>query len=295
MGNVFRFSILFCFLGCVLLPVSSAVADAEITARKDGGRKINLSGRQRMLTQFMSKATCFAAASLDVERHKNSIASTHWLFETTLRGLRHGDKIQGMLPETHEAVLAKLSEVEELWAKLGPAVTAARDSGFKDGKALDVVYEFNTPTLKSMNEAVSVIEKTYGDGAVDAEIAAALNVSGRQRMLTQKASKEFCYIVSGTDVEANRGNLKKTVALFNQSLAALINGKSEINIPKPPVGEIFDQLSIVQKLWQPLNSVFQKVADGATPTAEETRIILDGNEPVLKAMNRAVSLYEGIL
>lgn len=248
-----------------------------------------------MLSQFMSKAACFASANLEVKHHKNAMSSAHWLFETTLEGLRHGDAIKGMLPETNATVIAKLTEVDKLWAKLGPAVVAAGDSGFKDAGALDAVYRLNVPTLKTMNEAVSLIEKTYGgNGAVDEETAAAINVSGRQRMLTQKASKEFCYIVMGKDADANRKHLKATLMLFNTSLNSLINGNRDLKIPEPPVGEIYDQLQLVHKLWQPLNVVFQKAADGVEPGKEEIRIILDGNEPVLKAMNKAVWLYEGV-
>ena len=57
------------------------------------------------------------------------------------------------------------------------------------------------------------IEGAKGDGTT-------LNIAGRQRMLSQKISKEVMFAVAGEDLS---GALKKTQALFDSSLKALSN------------------------------------------------------------------------
>lgn len=266
----------------------------EITRRDDGERKINLSGRQRMLTQFLTKATCFVALGKRIDHHKNWMVSTHWLFDTTLAGLQKGSAITGMLPEENPGILGKLKEVEQHWAVFGPAVLAIKSGDEIDQGALATVFERNVPTLTVMNQAVSLFEKAYGgQGIVDPGIAKALNVSGRQRMLSQKSSKEFCLVALGYKEKENREALGKTIKLFNASLIRLQQGSEEMGIP-PPVGQVADQLRIVAKNWEPLFEVFQRVASGGEIADADIEAVLNTNEVVLREMNKAVWLYEEV-
>ncbi len=49
-----------------------------------------------------------------------------------------------------------------------------------------------------------------------------INLAGKQRMLTQKMSKEALFIAKGIDVEKNKESLKKTAELFDKTLKGLI-------------------------------------------------------------------------
>ena len=42
-----------------------------------------------------------------------------------------------------------------------------------------------------MNKAVGFMDKAYGAGLIHPDLAHAINVAGRQRMLSQKALKEY--------------------------------------------------------------------------------------------------------
>ena len=46
------------------------------------------------------------------------------------------------------------------------------------------------------------------------EMGVVINLAGKQRMLTQKMSKEILLIAAGVDVDANKENLKKTATLL---------------------------------------------------------------------------------
>ena len=160
--------------------------------------------------------------------------------------------------------------------------------------SLAQVAEMSLPALKQMNKAVIEFEKRYGSTTLHPSLALALNVSGRQRMLTQKASKEFCLIAFGHDVEQNREALKGTVALFEKSLAALMDGDDDLGLPEAPTDEIYDQLELVNGLWEPLSVVFKKVAAGENPSGEDLTTIATGNNPALFEMNKAVGMYENL-
>jgi hypothetical protein len=259
-------------------------ASEPITEAADGKRKINLSGRQRMLSQYMAKAVCFASLGIDERTQVNEMMLTRHLFDQTLADLRNGSEIQRMLPETDAQILAALDKVGGHWAGYGAAVAK---------RELAAVAGTNLTVLATSNEAVTLFERKYGSlGKVSKPIAAALNISGRQRMLTQKASKELCFIAAGRDAETNRGRLKETIALFERSMRGLRDGDGELGLEAAPAGEIIDQIDRANEAWAALRPIFAKVADGAAPSTEDLAFVSQRNVAVMQAMNAMVELYE---
>lgn len=271
---------------------SSAESAAAIDAASDGKTKINLSGRQRMLSQRMAKAVCFSAVNVQPENHLGMLKDAHALFQRTLDGLSSGDEAQGMLPENDPEIVANLAEVSALWADYRMVNELIMSSGGVTEAQLATVARVNVPVLKQMHKTVGVIEKVYGSsGDVHPALALALNISGRQRMLSQKASKEFCLIGAEIDVDANRAALRETVQLFTRSLDGLIVGDPAIALAPAPTPEIQAQLVKVRDMWGPLHKVFLRVINGNAPTPEEMDMVATANNPVLKEMNTAVFMY----
>jgi hypothetical protein len=267
----------------------------DIATAEDGKRKINLSGRQRMLSQRMAKAVCFAALDVQTSAHLTMISDAHSLFDTTLKGLRAGDETLGMNPEKTPRILAELDAVDTLWERYGATVASAKGSSAAAQAALEEVGALNVPVLVQMNKAVGEFERHYGSGGeIHPVLALALNVAGRQRMLTQKASKEFCLIAAGQNVDANRAALAETVALFETSLLGLMDGNDEMGLVEAPTDEIYGQLETVLALWEPLKPIFEKVAGGGMASAADLERVARDNNPLLVEMNRAVGMYENI-
>ena len=270
-------------------------AAAEISRRADAERKINLAGRQRMLSQFMAKAACFASIGIRKAHHLNQLGQTHWLFSETLQGLRNGSSTLGLLPEKNPTVLSDLRHVEQEWRSYGQAVAAWRSEAARRTSTLNAIFERNLPLLSKMNAVVKRLEQAHSaSGALDSGTAVALNISGRQRMLTQKASKEACLIYKGYEAERNRQRLLKTIDLFSISLTNLMNGNQEQGLPAAPVSIIQEQLESVSRLWKTFRNRLLIVQRSDAPPLEELAAIAELNEPLLFEMNKAVWLYEEI-
>ncbi|MEL7012261.1 MAG: type IV pili methyl-accepting chemotaxis transducer N-terminal domain-containing protein [Pseudomonadota bacterium] len=266
---------------------------SNVPAAEDGKRKINLSGRQRMLSQRMAKAACFASIDVQTDTHLQQVSDAHALFDRTLHGLRDGDTEQGMNPEKAPRILEELAGVEELWITYGASVASAANSAEAAQAALPQIAELNLPVLRQMNKTVGEFERHYGGaGDIHPVLALALNISGRQRMLSQKASKEFCLILAGRDVASNREALAETVALFETSLNGLKDGNEEMGLPPAPTDEIYAQLQRVSDLWGPLKTIFDATVAGATPNAGDIEQVARDNNPLLKEMNEAVWMYD---
>lgn len=279
------------------LPAAPSTAESQPGAQvqaaaSDGKRKINLAGRQRMLTQRMAKAACFIAMGVDVEAHFTMLSDARKLFAVTLSGLRHGDLDLGLRREESAPILRGLSEVGRLWQPYEAALLAVEEKRHVGQDDLATIARLNLPVLRKMHETVGITERIYAKGDLPLHLAIALNISGRQRMFSQKMAKEFCLIVYNHEVAENQAALAETVQLFDLSLEALINGRADVGI-RPPQGQaLAAQLARVAALWAELKPIYERAAAGLPPSPPEVITVARENNPLLAEMNKAVWLYE---
>ncbi len=151
----------FLFIGCI----NAATICYVVVQQKTSGRAINLAGRQRMLTQKMSKEALVVNEAVDDAGRKQGIADlqkTKNLFDSTLQALLKGDEGLGLTAVADDETRAKLLEVEQLWRAFSGAiqrfVSSSPDSDVRS-KALLVIQTSNIHLLKTMNQAVALYEK----------------------------------------------------------------------------------------------------------------------------------------
>jgi len=253
----------------------------------DLGYVINLAGKQRMLTQKMSKEAALIALDVDVSANKSALKATHDLFDKTLTGLKNGDADLGLTAAKAPDIIRGLDKVSELWQKFSPQIASVAQSGTVSNAQLSAIAAENVPLLKTMNKAVKLFEASSSASNLDPSLAKAINLAGRQRMLTQKMSKEFFFLAKGYQADMNKAELAKTVALFDKTLNGLVNGDSGQGLVAAPSDKIKAQLEIVKNLWVPFKAQIE-----STPSDSSIRAVADNNLPLLKEMNKAVGLFE---
>ena len=123
---------------------------------------------------------------------------------------------------------------------------------------------------------------------LDPAVATTLNLAGKQRMLTQKMTKELLLVANGIDADGNKANLGKTVALFERTLNGLLEGDAELGLTGTKDQAIRDQLAVVQGLWGQYKPVLDAVDTSDAGLAKAAEL----NLPLLKDMNKAVKMYE---
>lgn len=251
---------------------------------------INLSGRQRMLTQKMSKEMLLVAKGVDAEANRAQLAKTAALFDSTLKGLRDGSAELGLPPTQDPVTLRQLSKISGLWEQFHALVSQVVDGGEVD---VAKVAELNLPLLKDMNTAVRLYEKA-AKRDTGKQAGVVINLAGKQRMLTQKMSKEVLLVALGHDAEANRANARGTASLFDRTLKGLKDGDTDLELPKTDDPAIRAQLDTVNGLWQQFQPLVERAgaADAAPPSAADLARLAELNLPLLAEMNKAVKMYE---
>lgn len=272
---------------------SSETTPNGISQQDSASRKINLAGRQRMLSQHMSKDVCFAEVGVEAEKHRAALEQASWLFQTTLKDLRDGSDVQGMLPETDPEIVAALNEVSQHWLQISTAMNGW-SLGYGDTSAsLGTIFDLNIPLLKSSHRVVGLLEATYGGaGVVSAYKAAAVNISGRQRMLSQKMTKEFCLVSLGYKADENVANLAKTMETFEASHKALMLGAADVGLTEAAPEDIRKQLEKVASFYGKLAPSLSKAVEGAPVTETELKSVAQLNLIVLTEMDKAVHMFE---
>ena len=129
------------------------------------------------------------------------------------------------------------------------------------------------------------------------EGAAAINIAGRQRMLSQRMTKTALAINYGdVDREAERVKLRDDINLFEMSLRGLLFGDSSLNLGVAPNSEVMNKLKEVEKVWADYKSAAATIASGEDRTEDETSeavaSLIGLDMPLLKVSNEAVMEFE---
>ncbi|MCP5023127.1 MAG: hypothetical protein GY930_15320 [bacterium] len=255
---------------------------------------LNLSGRQRMLTQKMSKEFLLVAADVSGSKNRENLKGTMGLFEKTLKGLRDGDAAVGLPPTPNARVVRQLDKIRKLYEIIQPALIGTADGARPEAAELATVAGNNLPVLSNMNKAVKMYERESRKVLEGADsLGVVINLAGKQRMLTQKMSKEFMLVYLGINTDENRLNLRETTALFDQTLAGLIDGNEDFGLPGTKDVAIRKQLKAVDELWKKFQPVVRRACDEKLKlTKGEAQQVATMNMPLLREMNAAVKMYE---
>ncbi len=142
----------------------------------------------------------------------------------------------------------------------------------------------------------SALSRQAADGLV-------INLAGRQRMLTQKLTKEliiFSTMPDGPGRLAQRDQINATIGIFGTTLNALHSGGSaptdlsatQMRECPAATGEALQQLEVVVGIWGTFRrNVERVVASNGTDRAALAHVI-DSNTRLLSEMNTAVGLMQ---
>ncbi|NOZ91341.1 MAG: hypothetical protein GXO60_08675 [Epsilonproteobacteria bacterium] len=250
-------------------------------------KRVNLSGKQRMLVQRMTKLSLLISSNINPKSNKEKLVKFSKLYDKTLNGFKNGDKDLDCTPTKDKEVLKQIELVEKQWKPFYENIKVIIDGKDKDKKALSYLVSNNEKLLKASNDLVKLYEKSNkSDNYLEKAKVHIVNVAGRQRMLSQKMTKEKLLFIQGK--KEYKDKLKNTIKLFDDSLNALINGDEKQHIIKPTNKKIKAQLDKVAKIWAKLKPLYEK----EEPTPQELAIIIKENPILLSEMNKMVEMAE---
>jgi len=241
-----------------ILSMFCLTVQAEITSLSSA---INKSGRQRMLSQKILKS--YAMVGLDV----NSLAAEEQLKGAVNLFDKQLAELTAYAP--NDVIKKELARVITLWLPYKELVTQPVDKE----KALDLLYASKELLSASHNVVLMLTDlSTDNRGHL-------VNISGRQRMLSQRLSMLFMYQTWGFNNSLVRSQMSQDKNEFKGALAELTQAEEN-------TAELKKQLKKAKTEWK----ILKHGLDGKEKKPIPFIVNLTG-EKLLKRMNDVTALY----
>lgn len=253
---------------CILLAITSMPSVAAID---NLSHAINESGRLRMLSQRMAKAYILKAMDVRPSKSQTQLDKSVTKFEQNVADLEAFAKdIQAPV-----AVSVSLGVVQQEWAQYKELLTSANSN---DSATVSSLLALSDRTLMACEELVTQLEQVSQSTS-----ARLVNVSGRQRMLSQRIAKFYSAISITLDQDSYMADLNLAVEEFEEALALLIKSQDNTHF-------VNHKLKKVQTQWKFSKQGFLQLEKGASTPL----VISMTTETILKQMNDITALYQEI-
>ncbi len=251
---------------------------------------INLAGKQRMLTQMMTKLAIQISLDINKEVSKKALANNSDLFDKTLNGLYHGDTSLNLIACKNEKIKAYIQIIQSSWKPFKNHIHTIIKSPKNEKNSLIYLIQNNQKLLALSNQLVQQLkEKQTKPTFMEKARTDIVDIAGRERMLIQKMTKEKLLILTKPTFSPYKQKLQESISIFDSVLQKLINGDKS-KIIQPSNTRVLKQLNIVKKLWKTLKPLYQK----ENLSRDEFMYIIQKNPLLLKEMNQAVVLSETV-
>jgi len=274
----------------VLFSLIFVVTSLFAMSDKELAITINLSGKQRMLTQKMTKEALLIKLGIDLNKSASNLKSSSALFDKTLKGLISGDKDLKLVPTENKDIQAKLNEVKKLWEPFYEKIKNIYNFNNLTDETFLYIEQNNMKLLKTMNEAVYMYAKLGNKGENRLKMANDINLAGKQRMLTQKIAKDLLFYQANMNPKTALKNLNDAVKLFDKTLKGLYNGDKELKLVGTKLPRIRKQLDLTKNAWLEAKDLLKK-AIKEPKNLELTKQTIAKLDETKDKMNRAVELY----
>ncbi len=237
------------------VPVVSAAAKADTL------KLVDIAGRQRMLSQRMSKDYMYVGNKVAVSKAKKQL-------ETSVKEFKkaHDKLVNSINNEEIKNLLAFVQMSSEDFEVM------VKESFTTDNAQL--VLDLSESMLEGSQYVVSSLRE-----ALNIKASKIVDISGRQRMLSQRIAKYYIAYQSGIKDKNTVDQMNETVKLFNDSHKILMLNKE--NTP-----EINRKLNEIEKLWKIVHKFYLNIEKGGLP-----HIVFSTTDKITTKMNEVTKLY----
>ncbi|MEL7151760.1 MAG: type IV pili methyl-accepting chemotaxis transducer N-terminal domain-containing protein [Pseudomonadota bacterium] len=263
------------------------------TYEENAEERINFSGKLRMLSQRIPSAACHLSRGIDVEGAGALLKAAPVEFEKILTALEFGGDADLNIkhPETRPKTLLRIRELRAAWEPM-KAAAAKLSEGTGTDEDVNFILTQNMAVLGAAVRLVPELVKQYSNpNAVPYADLLLIDISGRQRMLTQKMSKESCMLGTSHRTADTPAQLEGTMRIFEAFLTALRFGMPELGLKAPPNASISQGPDVAQTNWMSVKPFLTTILSDEYLDNEADTFKFQRLNTTIADMNKVVGLY----
>ncbi len=244
---------------------------------------IDLAGKQRMLTQRIAKNAIECSYNLS-SNSCGELEKDRKLYSNVLKLFTLAKSKKRLEPKLFSMVNDELDAIKIAWEPFSNNIKAL-EANSKDKSALNYILKENSRVLELSNNLVVEMLRYYKSQLtqIEQKMLRVVNLAGKERMLSQKMTKEYLEKNILNSKDANL-RLHKTIKLYSLILNSLLNGSNQLKIPKVTNFDIKNRLKKIEKLWGKVMPIYLK----DNPTKKDIKVVLAVNPILLKKMDIVV-------
>ena len=224
----------------------SSIIDSFMNNSNKLKKQTNIAGKQRMLTQRMTKLALLI--NEDIKREKN--------IKKLNKAIKHYSDNLEALQSDNPKIHQQLETIQKLWSPFLKNIENIIQNK-EEKKSLQYLIENNIKLLQSSNKLVTIYENSKEDlNYLDKAELDIVNLAGRQRMLLEKMSKEKILLFK--EKSEYKKELSSSINDFDQALQQLRKGDKEKHFPKVTNPKLIKKLNVIEPLWAELKPLYKK-------------------------------------
>lgn len=268
------------------------ISFTEHTREADTNRRIDLSGKLRMLSQRVVADACFVQSGIATEDALPMLTATISEVSAITHALEFGDTGLGIFgAEERRMTLAAIGQFNEVWApmQINALSIAQGDSTHDDVRRLNAQ---SAELLQIAHQLVSTVAAQYFNPA-ETRLADALliDIAERQQYLAQDMAKNACLANAGIGTDGPIDALWSARMAFNSSIGALSLGMPSLGIQPPPTSKIDASLAAVRTAWLDMQKPIDAQLSGDALTQGQLEAVFYGANDMTRQMGSVISLY----
>lgn len=252
-------------LGITLSIGSAGVARSTFSDETGSAERIQSAEYLRIYSQEVAAAACFLYNDIEASVSAALLMETIEGFDLHIDALLNGNTTLGIIGgEERRKTIVELEATRETWTPISEAAKSLLDDP-RDTEAVTIIKSENSTLFEMTDLLVSNLESEYSNPTeiIQADVLA-IEIVGRQAMMSQKIAKYACQVYSGDASQEVLSGLDESIGIYEASLSALIEGMPEVGIRPAPTPEIEAALLLVQADWSETRPALEALLSGNT-------------------------------